>query len=130
MEDYIFVNFKAYYPFLSEKMVSCKKVDPYELVIKTNDGESILYDDINHSIRKLPRDSNNMTEQEVGIEFRQRLRRLMIRQGVSQLDLSRMSGISPVSISHYLTGRSLPSFYNMDKIAKALNCSIDEFRYL
>jgi predicted XRE-type DNA-binding protein len=129
MANYIFENMQSYYPFLSERMVSYKKVGPYELIVKTNDGETILYDDINHSIRRLPRDSNNMTEQEVSVEFRQRLRRLMTRQGVSQLELSELTGIPQSTISNYLTGKFLPGFYNMDKIAKALKCSIDEFRY-
>lgn len=129
MANYIFENMQSYYPFLSERMVSYKKVGPYELIIKTNDGETILYDDVNHSIRRLPRDSNNMTEQEVSVEFRQRLRRLMTQQGVSQLELSELTGIPQSTISNYLTGKFLPGFYNMDKIAKALKCSIDEFRY-
>lgn len=129
MADYIFENMQAYYPFLSERMVSYKKVGPYELIIKTNDGETTLYDDVNHSIRRLPRDSNDMTEQEVSVEFRQRLRRLMIRRDISQQELSRMTGIPQSTISNYLTGKFLPGFYNMDKIAKALKCSIDEFRY-
>lgn len=129
MANYIFENMQSYYPFLSERMVSYKTVGPYELIVRTNDGETILYDDVNHSIRRLPRDSNNMTEQEVSVEFRQRLRRLMTRQGVSQLELSELTGIPQSTISNYLTGKFLPGFYNMDKIAKALKCSIDEFRY-
>lgn len=129
MANYIFENMQSYYPFLSERMASYKKVGPYELIVKTNDGETILYDDVNHSIRRLPRDSNNMTEQEVSVEFRQRLRRLMTQQGVSQLELSELTGIPRSTISNYLTGKFLPGFYNMDKIAKALKCSIDEFRY-
>ena len=129
MANYIFENMQSYYPFLSERMVSYKTVGPYELIVRTNDGETILYDDVNHSIRRLPRDSNNMTEQEASVEFRQRLRRLMTQQGVSQLELSELTGIPQSTISNYLTGKFLPGFYNMDKIAKALKCSIDEFRY-
>lgn len=129
MANYIFENMQSYYPFLSERMASYKKVGPYELIVKTNDGETIPYDDVNHSIRRLPRDSNNMTEQGVSVEFRQRLRRLMTQQGVSQLELSELTGIPQSTISNYLTGKFLPGFYNMDKIAKALKCSIDEFRY-
>jgi transcriptional regulator with XRE-family HTH domain len=53
----------------------------------------------------------------------------MTRQGVSQLELSELTGIPQSTISNYLTGKFLPGFYNMDKIAKALKCSIDEFRY-
>ena len=129
MEDYIFTNLNLYYPFLSEKMISCEKIGPYELIIKTSDGATTLYDDINHSIRRLPKDSNNMTEQEVTIEFQQRLLRMMLRRNISQSELSRLTSISQSTISSYLTGRALPSFYNLDKIAKALKCSIDEFRY-
>lgn len=129
MEDYIFENMQTYYPFLSEKMISFEKVGPYELIIKTSDGETTLYNDSNHSIRRLPRDSKNMSEEEVSIEFRQRLLQKMFRRDMNQSELSRLTGIPQPTISSYLTGRTLPSFYNLDKIARVLNCSADDFRY-
>lgn len=81
------------------------------------------------TIRKLPRDSNNMSEEEYRIEFSMRLKKIMYRKGWTQDDLSEATGITQAMISRYISRKATPSFYNVDKIAKALGCSTDEFRY-
>ena len=70
-----------------------------------------------------------MSEQQCREEFSIRLKRLMYRQGVTQKELSEETGISEMTISNYMNGKRTPSFYNVDKISKALKCSIDIFRY-
>lgn len=119
----------AYYPFLAEKAVSFVQTSPFDLIIKMEDGSSVLYDDSSKSFRTLPRDSKNMSERESKIEFGFRLRTVMERKGISQLVLSEMTGISQPILSNYLNGKNSPSFYKVDIIAKALGCSIDELTY-
>lgn len=99
------------------------------MLVKLNDGRSLLYDALEHTTRLLPRDSHAMTEEECRREFRSRLRKWMRRKGMSQLELSERTGISQVVISRYASGKSMPGFYAIDKIAKALDCSVDDFRY-
>jgi transcriptional regulator with XRE-family HTH domain len=53
----------------------------------------------------------------------------MALEGISQCELSERTGITQPSISDYMNGKKLPSFYTVDKIAKALGCSVDAFRY-
>ena len=93
-------------------------------------GESYLYNDSTNVLTRLPNDRNNMTEEECSKEFGRRLRRIMLIKGVSQLELSELTEISRVLLSRYMNGKSNPGFYNIDKIARALDCSVDEFRYL
>lgn len=126
----MFDNFQMYFPSLASVAVDHYSVDDFELVVKLNDGSSILYDDIDKSIRNLPRDSRAMSERECKCEFGSRLRKIMAHRGITQAELSEMTGIQQASISRYCSGVKSPSFYNADKIAKALGCSIDEFRYL
>jgi transcriptional regulator with XRE-family HTH domain len=70
-----------------------------------------------------------MTEDECRSEFGYRLVHIMIRKGISQVDLAERIGVSNVMINRYINGSNTPSFYVVDKIAKALNCSMDDFRY-
>ena len=45
---------------------------------------------------------------------------------IGQEALSEITGISKVTISGYVNGKSLPSLYNADRIAEALSISIDK----
>lgn len=122
-------NLQRTYPFLYEKMESYEIISNYDIHIKMNDGSTVLYDDFDKSFRTLPAHSDEMTEEQCRREFAYRLYNLMRRKCITQQELGDKTGISQPQISLYLNARSLPSFYNVDKIAKALGCSVDELRY-
>lgn len=130
MNKEIFENAKFYFPFLANHTVEYSMTGPTEITIKLDDGHFMLYDDIDRTIRNLPRDRDHMSELECRKEFSMRLRRLMFRKNINQTELADMTGISQASISNYIIGKSSPSFYNADRIARALDCSIDELRYI
>ena len=117
------------YPSLVKNAVEYIQDSPTELIIKLNDGSTVLYEDIDQTVRVLPQDSSNMTEQQCRHEFSVRLRQIMFKRGITQKELSEETGISEVTLSHYITGKRTPNFYNVDKISKALRCSIDSLRY-
>ena len=123
-------NFELHFPHIAKKVVAYSDRGWGELLIKLEDGTSILYDDIDNTIRRLPTNPDNLTKRECSREFGLRLSRMMERRDITQCELSELTGIPQSSISHYVNGSKLPSFYNLDKIAKALNCSMDEFRYI
>jgi DNA-binding Xre family transcriptional regulator len=100
-----------------------------ELIIKLDDGDTISYDNISKSIRTMPIDANLMTEDECKYEFGLRLQRLMWRSGLTQERLSILTGITQPLLSSYVSGKRMPGLYNLDKLAKALDCSVDDFRY-
>ena len=50
----------------------------------------------------------------------QRLKQAIDRAGISQKELSIISGVSPSSISQYLNGRAIPSFESSVKLGNAL----------
>ena len=130
MVDYLKRNAEASFPFLVDEAIEVTECGPSQLFIRMADGSAYLYDDFDGAARPLPRDSSNMTETECRSEFSARLRRLMLIKGVSQNELVARTGISQAMISRYMTGRSEPGFYNLDKIARVLECSLEEFRYL
>lgn len=61
-----------------------------------------------------------------GIEgFAERLRFLMFRNGISQVELSRKVGCSKHTIYKYTIGKTTPRIDRLYQISNALGCSID-----
>ena len=130
MESNAYRNFSMFYRHLLKHVVIWKQLDLYLLLVEFDDGDICIYDDLSQSIRSVPKDPNAMTEEECRNEFGRRLVRLMGIKCITQTELSQMTNIPQYLISKYINGKTTPSFYNVDKIAKALKCSVDELRYV
>ena len=128
--DYLIENFKRYYPRLYAEAVEFIGCDWDELIILLDDGTRLLYDDHEHSFRAIPTDYNELSEEECRREFGRRLYKILRVKGVTQTELAEMTGIPGPMISNYIRGKRSPSFYKVDKIAKALQCSIEDLRYI
>jgi predicted XRE-type DNA-binding protein len=129
MQDKIIENAKEYFPLVVQHTVEFIPDNYMTVIMRLDTGESFLYDDYDKTIRRLPIDSSNLTELDVRREFCFRVRQIMTVKGISQVELSEMTGITQPTLSNYLSCKTTPGFYAVDKIAKALNCSVDEFRY-
>lgn len=127
--DDMFDRFKMNFPCIAKQVVSYE-IHGRELLAYLDDGSRVSYYPLEQTIRTLPKDAQHMSEVECRREFGVRLRRLLVLKSMTQEDLSKMTGIRRASISDYVMGRVSPSFYNADKIAKALGVSLEEFRYL
>lgn len=130
MEYTLFNNFKLCFPSIANKAVAMYENRYDELTIKLDNGETIIYDDAARSYRRLPYDSTELTEDECRREFGIRLDKILRRKNITQVELSEMTGINKVILNGYITGKHSPSFYNVDRIAKALGCSVDDFRFI
>lgn len=131
MFEYWYRQFLCHYGYYEDHVVRYGySSDERELLIYLDDGDMMLYDPLEDTCRSIPKDSRSMTELECNKEFAARLRNAMRRNRCSQQQLAVRTGLTQSAISNYLTGRRMPSFYIIDKIAKALRCSVDEFRYL
>lgn len=127
MNPYDFLNLKDRYPQIAETMVEDQKAPNGDIIIITKDGKRYLYDFLTVTCREIHEPGYEMTEEEFKAEFGIRLHKIMRRKGITQFELSDKTGISRQMINSYLTGKSVPSFYKVTVIARALNCSIDEF---
>ena len=123
-------DFNKWLPSIARHAISYHEGYRAELIIELDDGDWISYDGFNRTVRNLPFDSNDMSEIEFRREFGIRLSDIMWHKGVSETRLAELTGISQVSISNYITGKTTPSFYIVDKIAKVLGCSTEAFRYV
>lgn len=129
MDDMIHRNLGMRFPFIVREAIEYRDGGGFDVIVTLRDGRVILYDDMEGTIRNLPRDINNLSEHECKREFGIRLKRLMYKKGITQSELSERTGIAQTMISSYLTGRNVPSFYKVDRIARALGCSVDDLRY-
>lgn len=123
-------DLRLYFPSIANRVVEYYDTSPYEVTVILNDGLRFIFDDIDKTIRRLPKDNRNMTEEECKNEFGMRLRKIMCHKGFTQEDLSEATGISQTMLSKYITGNACPSFSKVDRICKALNCSMDKLRYV
>jgi transcriptional regulator with XRE-family HTH domain len=57
--------------------------------------------------------------------FSERLRRAREAKDLSQTGLAERCGLQPSAISHFETGRRLPSFDNLKRLADALSVTMD-----
>lgn len=129
MKNYLVKNYISHWGRIHGEPLFIEELSPYELIVETESGYTVLYNDQDGTLRSLPKDSDDMSEEECRREFKYNFRKLLACSGMSQLELSEATGIPQPVLSNYMNGRNLPGFYNLDKIARALNCSVEDFRY-
>ena len=129
MMDTRYENLKLYFPFIVEQAVQIEEEGLWYLVAHLDDGTSVIYDNYLKTIRRLPDNPRELTEEECRNEFGIRLRKVMQRKLISQKELAAKTGIDESLLSSYINGKRSPSFYKVDQIAKALDCSTEDFRY-
>lgn len=71
--------------------------------------------------------NNRIDEMTWRKEFAKLLRDKLRYEGITQERLAAETGISRITISKYLNQRATPSGYNLNLIAKCLNCPVSEF---
>lgn len=63
------------------------------------------------------------------IHFSNRLNLFLAESQCTHKKLSKLTGIPLTTIDGYCVGSSIPSFYNVWKIAEALHISVSDFAY-
>lgn len=129
MSKGVYKNLESYFPYIARDAIDYHEGLDDELIAELEDGSFILYDDLDKSIRNLPSSPDELSEADFKREFGLRLRKIMNRKFISQIELSEKTGISRIVLNNYINGRNMPSFYNLVKIAKSLKCSVDDLRY-
>lgn len=118
-------------PFATyEDIENIVEIDDWDLLVVFKDGRKIIYDRFNGYHKNIIHDNiNELTEDQERKEFAYRLRSLMGRNKITQEMLADEINISRTMISRYVRGESVPSAIVLRKIAKILNCSMDDFFY-
>lgn len=118
-------SFKMNCPDLYEEMVDWYPSGYLVITVKLKNGDIKTYDLVDDFVREVRTFSDyEKIDEDTWIDnFSRRLVDKMRRTGMSRDRLSYITGISCVSLSKYMNGRSIPSAYNLDRIASALKCS-------
>lgn len=111
-----------------EDILEVRQLNEWDVLIEFKDGRKFVYDGFTKYHQAVYYDNiNNITEEQEKRAFAHRLRVLMGRNRVSQEELAKEIGTSQTMISHYMNGKNLPTVITVRKIAKILNCSMDDF---
>lgn len=123
-------SFKNHFPDLYDEMVDWYPYGHLEIAIKLRNGKRIFYDMMDDLIGPINEFDDNVEEDIDEIAWRNnfssRLINKMRKVGIGQEILSDRSGISRVTLSKYMNGKASPSGYNLERLARALRCSISE----
>ena len=123
MGEYLYGNFKLYFPSIEKGCISWEQTDLFELEIHNKDGSIDIYNDMDHTLG--PK-INTGTDVGWKKEFARRLRKKIAMRGITQVRLGELTGISQPLLSLYTQGKTLPSVQKASALAKALNCSVND----
>lgn len=128
----VFDEFVDRYPDLAEDIIDWYPSAQLEITVRLKDGRKYAYDWMVKSLWLIydPEDDvEELSEMEWRSMFSKNLLRKMRNVGMTQDELSYITGISQVTISKYINCKTTPGTYNVRKIANALKCSIGELIY-
>lgn len=119
-----------YFPDLMGKVIHAREYVQFMLLLETNTKYDYFYNITNNVLIPIPKDDKNLDKDSFRRIFGVLLRRALECSGLTQEELSEKTGIPQPNISDYLYGKHFPSFYQIDKMAKAMNCSVEDLRYV
>lgn len=121
-------KFSESYQYLYKYLDSWEPLNNREILVVLEDGRTYSYDGISRLLRKVKIINNvsEFTDEEWRIGFSDLLARFIRKSGITQYELADRIGISTVMMSRYSTGKSAPTPLIMQKIARELDCSIDD----
>lgn len=130
LDDFLYNYVMNNYPMLREENIKRYiAVNSHDLLIEFNNGEKRLYDTLLNTWRYITYDEGELTDEQELYEFKTLLRKIMQRKFIDQTELARRVGVSQGMISNYMRGYSIPNALMLKKLARALDCSIDDFFY-
>ena len=119
-----------YFPGLLGEVLHAREYVHLMLLLETNSKYDYFYNLTNNVLIPIPKDDRDLDKESFKRIFGVLLRRALEHSGLTQEELSEKTGIQQARISDYLYGKHFPSFYQIDKMAKAMNCSVEDLRYV
>ena len=125
--DDILDDFELYYPEIVKDAVTWYPSGRREITVKLRDGGRVIFDGGSKTFRRISNyDAPMMEEDNWKTGFGRKLGQALCNRCISQSTLSERTGISQTMISRYISGNSIPSAYIIAKLARALECSLNE----
>ena len=131
MNEHLWQYVKMVDPFVTENEIAeLRELNEWDLLIIFHSGKKVILDRYTGYHKDIfYNDLNELTEEQEKKEFAYRLRSLMNRKWITQDQLAERLGTTQAMISRYVRGETIPSAIVLRKVAKALDCSMDDFFY-
>ena len=131
MDSFLYRYIKMNYPTLivEDNIEDVIEINNYDILVKFKNGNKILFDTFRNQYRYIQYNSDELTDEEWKYEFGIRLNSLINRRRITQEELAERLGTSQTMITRYINGYVIPSARVIDKLAKILNCSTEDFFY-
>ena len=131
MDEYLWQYILKCDPFAKkEDVLEIKELNEWDLLIVFKNGTKIIYDRFTNYHKNIFYDNiEELTDEQEMKEFAYRLRTMMKRRHIVQDELAERVGTNQAMISRYINGESIPNVLTVRKIAKALDCSMDDLFY-
>lgn len=128
-KEYLWQYVMQVNPFVREEDVrELTELNEWDLLIIFNDDTKILYDRCTGYYKNITYgDVNDLTEEQEKIELAYMLRSLMKRNFITQEELAAKANITQAMVSRYVRGEAMPNAITLNKIAKVIGCSMDDF---
>ena len=129
MDEYMHQVY-LYFPGLLGEVVHAREYVYLMLLLETNSKYDYFYNLTNNVLIPIQKSDQDLDKESFKRIFGVLLRRAIEHSGLTQEEMSEKTGIQQARISDYLYGKHFPSFYQIDKMAKAMNCSVEDLRYV
>lgn len=125
-----FDELKLYHPYLIDHISNVRPRGDKGIRVTLDDGTQYDFGSMGSGIRRVISHEIDKVEDISEERFREvfvyNLTELMEARGFNQQTLAEYSGLSKGAINNYLNKKATPSFTAVQRIARALNCSINE----
>ena len=133
-DDYMQMKFCIITARRESDIVSRTKISDSEYIFEFKDGDRYLFDFVGDVVRRIGYpELDYVTDELWKKEFARRLKKMAVRKGYCMRDVAEKLGVSENTMSHYMTGKTIPGAYTVKRLSEILDCSVQylvDFDYL
>lgn len=120
-------EYKTFFPSYAKDTVSYKPCGKSAITVLLSDKSEFIYDAMDNALFHDKTGQDNETDEDyIKRKIHKRLKFFMSNRRCTQEELCERTGLTQATISRYITGKAIPSVLNLYKIAKALDCKIED----
>lgn len=128
--------FLMYYPGKERTITDQINIGDNEYMFYINDGRRVRFDAVEHTMSYI-KYKDNLTYEELDTiwinEFSRKLKKKLKLNRFTQKDFANEIGVTERTIHNYINGKSIPDYLILRRIARILDCTIEDltnFDYL
>lgn len=115
--------------YLEVNIVEYEAISKWELFVRLSTGEKLIFDALYNTVRFIRYENDKLTDEQELKEFTRNLKKFMGYKFMTQEELADKVGVSRVMMNKYMNGKAIPNAMMLNKLAKALDCSTQDFFY-